>query len=377
MTAVTYQPQALVDLQGRVLGNDSDRAAWLEARRSVITATEAKTLYKGSNADKAKIVREKVTGESSFFGNRYTEWGTYREPFIAAQLAGHGLELCGDLIHAELNSRHAATPDLIGVDFDEQIVLGEIKTANDVMAVGSPKFEQRGYLWQMLWQMYCFGATRVLFAWEQHDNDWSRWDARPMDDQSRWDEFGPKVLCLNTEWVVLTPQLEVELTKMIAAADRALARLDKQLAETSADEEPVFSPEQLADLVRHGTEKARQLVAETTAKKAKEAAQKAAEAMFTNVTEVYSEVHEGIKFTWSPPGPTEVTQTDLEAARAADPALAEALGVADAACDAAMVAREAIADRWAKHVQGYVSVVPGVPSPSKLTITKQKVKTNE
>ncbi|WGD38498.1 YqaJ viral recombinase family protein [Lysinibacter sp. HNR] len=375
MTAVC-EAQALVDLKVRVLGNDSDRAAWLEARRGVITATEAKVLHTGSSAEKARIVREKVTGEQSFTGNQYTEWGTYREPFIAAQLEAFGLTLCGDLIHAEKNSRHAATPDMIGIDFDEAVFIGEIKTSKNDVSPGATAFDRAGYLWQMLWQMYCTGARRVLYAWEVHDNNFSRWHLRPMDNPSAWGEYGPEVLYLQFEWIDLTPQLEVELEKMIAAADRTLGRLDKKLAEVGMQEAPVFSSEQQVELVRLGTVRADALAAESAAKREKETAHQAAEALFSHVTEDFSEVMEGIKFTWSPSVPTDVTEVDEVALREDEPELWARMEQAQAAVDAANAALSAVHDQWAEKAKEYTTVSPGAPTKARLTITRQKGKSN-
>lgn len=363
---MTLAPE-IAAVYARSLGNDLNREAWLHARLNVVTATEAKTLYKGSAQDKAKVVREKVEG-SSFFGNQYTEWGKHREPFIAAATERYGLQLCGELIAAEANPRHAATPDQIGVDFDGEVRLGEIKTSKHDMSFGSEKFEQAGYLFQMIWQGYCVGARWVLYTFEQHDDDWSRWAHRPMDQPERWNEFGPKVIRRDSVWIDLAdPTIAVHLPKMIAAADRALERLDKRLAEVGEQIAPTFTDEQIKSLVIHATNEKRFLAAETDAKTKKAQAHTASERIFTEaaLTEAYSQEHDGFRFTWSPAEPTSKEQLDQEAAVAAAPDLYKAF-------ESAAAILTGLADQVSEHEKKFKRMVPGTPKAARLTITASK-----
>lgn len=204
---------ALDVLEVRALASSEDRETWLAARRNVITATEAKVLVTGAAGEKAKILEEKVSGESSFAGNRYTENGNRREPVILDWLAASGWIGCGILYAAEQNPRHAATPDAIRLDFDGDAELAEIKTSKHDVAPGTDAYERAGYFFQMQWQMYCVGARRVLYVWEQHNDDWSGWP-----------EVGPVPLGEpRTEWV---ERDEKVIAKMIVAANRALVKLD-------------------------------------------------------------------------------------------------------------------------------------------------------
>ncbi|WP_382307348.1 hypothetical protein [Herbiconiux sp. UC225_62] len=365
---ITLAPEVAA-VYARSLGNDSNREAWLHARLNVVTATEAKVLYKGSAQDKAKVVREKVEG-SSFSGNQYTDWGKHREPAIASATAGYGLELCGELIAAEANRRHAATPDQIGVDFDGLIILGEIKTSKHDMSVGSPKFEQAGYLFQMIWQGYCVGASRVLYTFEQHDDDWSRWASRPMGRPETWDSYGPKVIRRESVWIDLTePTIAAHLPKMIAAADRALGRLDKRLAEVGEQIAPTFTERQIAELVVLATHEKEGLAQEQAGKGRKESAHKAAVDVFAAVglVESYSQDHGGFKFTWSPAEQTEKEQLDQEAAIAADPELYERF-------EAAAAVLTALGDQVHEHEKKFKRTVPGTPKAARLTITALKTK---
>lgn len=365
---ITLAPE-IAEVYVRSLGNDSNREAWLHARLNVVTATEAKTLYKGSAQDKAKVVREKVEG-SSFSGNQYTEWGKHREPFIVDATAGYGLITCGELVHAVENKRHAATPDQVGVDFDGNIILGEIKTSKHDMSFGSPKFEQAGYLFQMIWQGYCVGARRVLYTFEQHDDDWSRWASRPMDRPEVWNDYGPRVIRRESVWIDLAdPTIAAHLPKMIAAADRALERLDKRLAEVGEQIAPTFTDAQIASLLIHATNEKRFLAAETEAKAKKETAHKAAVGIFerADLEESYSQEHRGYRFTWSPAEATEKEQLDQEAAIAADPELYARL-------EAAAAVLTALGDQVHEHEKKFKRMVAGTPKAARLTITAVKTK---
>ncbi|QJU54376.1 YqaJ viral recombinase family protein [Herbiconiux sp. KACC 21604] len=367
MTATITLAPEIAAVYARSLGNDSNREAWLHARLNVVTATEAKVLYKGSAQDKAKVVREKVEG-SSFSGNQYTEWGKHREPAIAAATERYGLQLCGELIAAEQNPRHAATPDQVGVDFDGDIVLGEIKTSKHDMSVGSPKFEQAGYLFQMIWQGYCVGARRVLYTFEQHDDDWSRWASRPLDRPEVWDEYGPRVIRRESVWIDLTdPTIAAHLPKMIAAADRALERLDKRLAEVGEQITPTFTDEQVADLVRLAAVEKAALSDEQRAKALKEESHRAAEQLFVQagVAEAYSQEHGGYKLTWSPAEETTVTQVDKAAAKEADPFLYDSILRAELTLDG-------LRDQALEHEKKFQTTVPGKSKPARLTVTKMK-----
>ncbi|WP_291053653.1 hypothetical protein [Herbiconiux sp.] len=367
MSATSTLSPEIAAVYARSLGNDSNREAWLHARLNVVTATEAKTLYKGSAQDKAKVVREKVEG-SSFSGNQYTEWGKHREPFIVDAIAGFGLQTCGELVHAVENPRHAATPDQIGVDFDGLIVLGEIKTSKHDMSFGSPKFDQAGYLFQMVWQGYCVGARRVLYTFEQHDDDWSQWASRPMDQPETWNDFGPSIINRSSVWIDLAdPTITAHLPKMIAAADRALERLDKRLAEVGETIAPTFTDEQVAELTELAAREKEGLAQEQAGKGRKESAHKAAEQLFEQVgmTEAYSQEHGGFKVTYSPAEPTTTTEVDLAAAFDASPGLYEQLKDAQATVTS-------LTDQVREHEKEFTSTVPGKSKPARLTITATK-----
>lgn len=313
---VSVVPPVVAALESRSLGSDEDRAAWLEARRSVITATEAKQLAMAPNATARKrvveaLVDEKLNG-SKFSGNHFTHWGTLREPVIIEQLSlRYGLRTCGLLVHAEDNPRHAATPDAVGVNFDGLLDLAEIKTSKNDLRRGLPGFDRAGYWFQMQWQMRCTGARRVLYVLEQHDDDWSRWD---LSDPSTWLlETGPRPLGLAVEWVERDDEA---IAQMVGFADQALLALDAAIADRAAGVVEAPADVRAVELMGRVLA-ARKAEAEAVAEK------KAAwDALLSLGGELgdFSAKAEGlgsVKFT--APVPEEVPVPDVEAAVAAEP----------------------------------------------------------
>ncbi|WP_067198859.1 YqaJ viral recombinase family protein [Microbacterium sp. XT11] len=333
MSAQTYVPQVLADLESRSLGSSADRERWLEARRGVVTATEAKVFLAGTAREKNKIIEEKVSGVQSFHGNQYTEWGNLREPHIIAQLAGSGYSECGVLYHAQENSRHAATPDAILVTWDDDIHLAEIKTSKHDLTPGpidedgylldvdqDSYFARSGYLSQMAWQFYCCGATEIEFVWEQHNDDWSGWDEH---DRKTWRmETGPKPFPIQRVRIRRS-FVEPLIAKLIKAADRWLVKLDEALAQAQQTPEKPFSP--VLDALAVDVIRGRQIEAEGKAKK--DPAWKALLAQLDEIGEDYQQESSSARITYTAPyeEEVEVVEQDIEAARAAAPEVWERL----------------------------------------------------
>lgn len=146
----------------RIVAHSSDRVAWLRARAMGITATDVARL--ASLRAVEAVVAEKRYG-SRFSGNAFTEHGKDREPVIAAWVAAtHGIEPSAHLFHASTNRAHLATPDGVGYDASQRLVLAEIKTTGKGW-----RSIPRHYLRQVWWQQYVLGADRTLFVWERHD----------------------------------------------------------------------------------------------------------------------------------------------------------------------------------------------------------------
>lgn len=371
----------LAALEPRQTAHDKiDRDHWLRTRLTGITATEAKVLHKGSSRDKADVVKKKIEGDS-FTGNQYTDWGNVREPIL---LEAAGATEYGWLVHAPGNERHLATPDGLRKTWDGFAVV-ECKTSKYEIAFGSPKFDDYGYLWQILWQMYCADTDEAYYVWEQHDDDWSRWKNRPRDRPEVWSEYGPKPIMLQVHHIVMTPELKSELEKMVAAANRALGRLDKRVAELRAEragDAPEVSEEDahaeriaLAAVETQAKLYRRALNGEKALSEEKALAMAGLLELSVKRWGKETGEHEfdpgredGVLYRigYSPESESPTTSVDLDAAKAADPALWEKT-------EAARVAYEALRDQWTSHAANH-TVTGSKTVAAKVGVTEKKGK---
>lgn len=163
------------------LHHDSE-AEWLEQRREVVTATDVARLAQGPSA--ARTIRREKDGEETFSGNRFTEWGNHREPWIGAWA---GLFLGGSLIpNNELlistkDARWAATPDMISADGS---TLAEIKVSKNAWTKGEAPLR---YLDQVQWQLMVTGAEKCFLICEPYEII----DGRFVPDQPFAEEITP------------------------------------------------------------------------------------------------------------------------------------------------------------------------------------------
>lgn len=145
----------------------SNEQEWLEQRRNVITATDIARIASGASG--ARQVRaEKDTGESMFYGNKYTEYGKAQEPFIATYVKQHvdsRLEPNGDLWVSDDDPRFAATPDMVDASGE---VVGEIKTVLHTNDWGDGAIPKR-YYDQVQWQILIMDAEACVFAWQPYE----------------------------------------------------------------------------------------------------------------------------------------------------------------------------------------------------------------
>ncbi len=209
-----------------------DEDAWLRARRSGVTATEVSKLASGSDAYALTLIKEKTTGERTFFGNQYTDWGLAREEVLVEQiLKPEGFFGSDVLYHAENNPRHLATPDGIYAR-DGFLMLAEIKTSKYDLDPELEHFAKTTYYDQMQWQLYVAGddVTEMLFVWEQHNDEWPT--PSPFDAGKAWIDRDQK-----------------RIDELIVIADKFLDQLDNGYDDDPAD---------YAELVReHGAIKFR------------------------------------------------------------------------------------------------------------------------
>lgn len=181
----------------------TERPAWLEARRLGVSATEVRDLAKGYGSDRRKIMAEKLDGtrDDTIQFKPHVAHGKHREEAIALWIEQRfGITAVGHLYVNNEDPRKIASPDGVVVDpLSGVVYCSEVKTSKHnltpppialVDGYYVPRklkgrtvhyeghFADTGYYDQMQWQMDVLGASECLFAYEQHDDDWSEWPDR-------------------------------------------------------------------------------------------------------------------------------------------------------------------------------------------------------
>jgi hypothetical protein len=172
-----------------MLASSEDRAAWLEARRKGVTATEVAKLANGRVSDRKTLRDQKISGEFvDLSGNKFIEWGIAREPVIAEWIERKFDIVSNTNAFANgMNERHIATPDGISATFETDRTIAEIKTSMKDLTPGTAEFDKTNYYDQIQWQMHVMNAGRTLFVFEQHDNVWNPMPT-PFEPQHFWIE---------------------------------------------------------------------------------------------------------------------------------------------------------------------------------------------
>jgi len=343
MVAQTYMPQALADLEARAGASDQDREQWLRERLAGVTATEVRDLANGKIRTQDLIDLKLGRKTDSFNGNAYTEWGKLREPIIAAKLVGLGIEPESRVFHHAANSRHLASPDGVGVDFDDQIVLSEIKTCGTLLPLGSPELAAKGYIDQILWCMHVTGAVRCALAVEERL-------------YVRGAREGEAVFAPGEQTVEWVERDEARIVELVKIADEFLAELDRQREDGA--------PEIDEEIDTHALNYLRGLSAEKEGKALKEAAYKALVAAGVSQESPLARV------TFSPGKAAEEYEdevVDLAAAEAAHPKETEALKRAKARVEKLQGEWDALAN---KHTVTVSAVAKG--TAARVTVTAGK-----
>lgn len=165
----------LLELEARAGASDQDREAWLAERRTGITATEVRDLWLEKHGRKSYTSRRELIGRKlgripevgDLSGVPVIGWGKDREPVIAAEIQRRFMIAPESRVFRALDvPRWLASPDGVGVDFDGELVVSEIKTAGKDIAPGTEAFAAKGYLAQMIWVMVVTGARRCLYGHE-------------------------------------------------------------------------------------------------------------------------------------------------------------------------------------------------------------------
>lgn len=239
------ESQALTDLLARAGASDADRELWLAERAQGITATEIRDLVKGKLRQDDLIALKLGRKVESFTGNQFTDWGKEREAVIAADLRGMSIDPESRVFHGETNSRHLASPDGIGVEFNLDLCVSEIKTSGKDIRRGTPAYDETGYELQMQWSMWVTGAARCLYVFEERINVAGGFAAGPRH-------------------IVWVDRNEAIIAALVKRAEEFLAELDRQ----REDGAPVI--DEVLDT--HAVNYLRGLAAEKAGKELKESA---------------------------------------------------------------------------------------------------------
>ncbi len=309
------ESQALTDLHARAGAPDTDRPRWIAERMAGITATEVRDLAIGKVRAQAlidmKLGRTPEPGDLSHIP--IIGWGRERETVIAEALRGVGIEPESRVFHGVHDSRHLASPDGIGVDFDDALIVSEIKTSGKALPIGSPELDAKGYVHQMQWVMHVTGAVRCRFVVEQRIQVQGGFAAGPLAE----------------DWIERDDDAIAELVKI---ADAFLAELDRQ----REDGAPVIDEE----LDTHAVNYLRGLAAEKEGKELKESAYAAIVAAGKSQESPLAR----ITYTAEKPGEVlEVEEIDYDAARATH--FGQAL----------FAELQSVTARWNEHLQEFIS----------------------
>lgn len=343
MSAPVYVAPVLIDLFARAGASDTDRPAWLRQRRGGVTATEIRDLWIGAISEQRLIDQklERILESGDLNRVPVIGWGNAREVAIGEVMRGEGFEPESRVFHHPDNSRHLASPDSIAVTWDEDLWVGEYKTAEGDLPPGSPELAKKGYEIQVQWVMYVIGANRCRFVVEERIDDGRGF--MPGD--------------LFRHWIARDDEL---IAQLIERADRFLAELDRQALEGA--------PEVDEEIDTHAFNYHRGLTAEKEGRELKETAYSAL------LKAKKSQRSENYQVTYSPGKPgavTTVPETDFEKAKRArgGKALFAALQEAQDAVRDAQAAWDAHCERFTKPVE-----VVGKGSGARVTVTPVKQK---
>jgi hypothetical protein len=220
----------LLELEARAGASDQDRELWLAERRNGPTATEVRDLYLGKLTVRElvdrKLGRTPEIGDLSHIP--VIGWGKQREPIIAAELERRYLIAPESRVFkASDHPRKLASPDGVGVGFDGELVVSEIKTAGKDIAPGTEAYRAKGYEAQMVWVMRVTGARKCLYAWEQRLTLPGMQGFVPGELKTKWVEWNE----------ALAQKLEQIADDFLAALDAAAAEPAGTVAEPVIDEE--------------------------------------------------------------------------------------------------------------------------------------------
>lgn len=163
-----YVPAALQALEERAGASDTERAQWMEERAHAATATAIRDVWLAVQAGKTveaaaeQVARKRLVDRGG--AGPEAAWGVSREPHLVASIPGMRAE--SRVFSHPTEPRWKASPDGVAFDFDEQLVLAEVKT-------GAPRFfgedamRTKGYHVQMAWAMFIAEAVGCEYRFEE------------------------------------------------------------------------------------------------------------------------------------------------------------------------------------------------------------------
>lgn len=137
---------------------------WLEQRKHYITATDMAKIRSGSDKAFRTLWNEKRS-ESSFRGNKYTEWGHEREPIIAEWVRTQLPEMRHNtsLVVSDEHPKFACTPDMLS-EAGATVQIKTIMEKND----WKPGRVKSDYAAQREWELIVLGKDEGMFAVETY-----------------------------------------------------------------------------------------------------------------------------------------------------------------------------------------------------------------
>jgi hypothetical protein len=153
----------VIDSTGKLVDKSTDEDAWLRARKSGVTASDANRLIKLNGEKRTSFWSILETKEEDYVSPYFEGFalGIEREPEIARMIIqsfpDQRFVVNNWLFKNHEWESHLATPDLVGVD-----EICEIKVGSKALH----QLESR-YRDQMQWQMHVLGVERALFVVEQ------------------------------------------------------------------------------------------------------------------------------------------------------------------------------------------------------------------
>lgn len=352
MPVLSEADAVLAELESRAGASDSDRSAWLAARRRGVTATEVRDLTIKGLGFRRDLIAQKLSGQDmeDLSHVRVIGWGHEREAAVGQTLgAAYGLRPESRIFHAADNDRFLASPDFTGVTFDSELRVGELKTSGKDISLGTDAFERTGYLLQMTWLMRVTGARRCLFAWEERIEVDGRFEPGQM--TVAWVDYDEE----------LAQRLEVVATEFLAELDAA------------GEDGPAVIDEELDTLAVNYL---RGLEAEKEGKALKESSYRAIVERIDAGEPVLQESALA-RVSWSPETVEQrpVFEVDADAARAAKPQLYARLEQAEddaAQAAAALAVEKQMVLAHEEHFRKQTGVEPVVTKRSALRVTAAK-----